>query len=111
MAKYAVGGEVTVRGVIAGELDDGRVFVAFPESEGAPSGTLLNAVLTAASIATYAPKPREFKPGDMVTWGSGGTVCELVAIRNGYAVMWQTQLCNCYRLILRDIRHADGDAP
>jgi hypothetical protein len=111
MPKYAVGGEVTVRGVIAGELDDGRIFVAFPESEGAPPGTLLNAVLTEASIATHTPKPREFNLGDIVTWGTGAISLEFLAARNGMAIMWNNEEGCVENEPLSDIRHADEAAP
>ena len=38
-----------------------------------------------SAIATHTPKPREFKRGDFVTWGSGATVWEIEVVRGKMA--------------------------
>lgn len=98
MTKYRVGDEVTVRGVIK-------------EIEYNPGFSLLVAIgsaevwLAKFGIATHTPKPREFKPGDMVTWGNGDATLEIVAIRDGYAIMWSKEYERSVCQPLPKIRH------
>jgi hypothetical protein len=60
----------------------------------------------ASDLSTHTPKPREFKPGDRVTWGNGSRTYEFLAQRGGTAFLWS----NAYGAALPNIselRHAD----
>lgn len=60
-------------------------------------------------IASHTPKPREFKPGDMVTWGHGAVALEFIAVRDGYAIMWEKPTQTVWREVLSEIRHIDEE--
>lgn len=102
VSKIKVGDEVTVRGVVADTRhadSTAPVAVSF-------SGVCHSHWVNSSAIATHTPKPREFKPGDRVTWGSGYVIYELVAIRDGIAATWNKDY-GWQPKTLSDLRHAD----
>jgi hypothetical protein len=96
--KYKVGDTVTVEHVIIA-VDE--------ESGNCPVKIRAIHWPLASTIKGHTPKQREFKPGDMVTWGGGHAILEFIAERDGYAIMWSTEFQQSYRQQLLKLRHAD----
>jgi hypothetical protein len=95
VSKIRVGDEVTVRATVR-EVADGTK----------PIRVSRDPWVGVSDIATHTPKPREFKPGDRVTWGNGLLVYEFIAARNSKAVLWSDE----YQWQIHDVshlRHAD----
>lgn len=59
-----------------------------------------------SDIVTHTPKPREFKPGDRVTWDRGHVIFELIAIRKDNAAVWKEGY-GWYIKSVSDLRHAE----
>jgi hypothetical protein len=99
VSKIRVGDEVTVRAKVL-RTDAG---IQWP-IQIATAGVCL--CVGPDTIATHTPTPREFKPGDRVTWASGVYNFEFVAAREGWAALWGGKLGWDHRPI-NDLRHAD----
>jgi hypothetical protein len=97
VSKIRVGDEVTVRGKITGCTANGvNVLIG-------PSPTWAHR----HSIATHTPKPREFKPGDRVTWSAGrARVYEFIAQRGPTAILWSPEY-GATDPSISSLRHAD----
>ena len=80
-----------------------RDYRRFAEARGVDGGL---PIVSLANIATHTPAPREFKPGDRVTWGSGVRVYEFIAQRGGVAIVWDASYGSASPL-LSDLRHVD----
>lgn len=106
VSKIRVGDEVTVRAKV---VDRGTHFSPCHDYPGEPTIRIMVGEWVGSSeIATHTPKPREFKPGDRVTWGKlqGTYVYEFIAQRGDCAVAWN----DTFGFSLQptsDLRHAD----
>lgn len=96
VSKIKVGDEVTVRATVAA-MDYGTC---------APVRIIGGSWIYKDDILVHTPKPREFKPGDMVTWGAGVVAWELVATANGFAFLKVLNEATLMRV--SEIRHV-GD--
>lgn len=105
--KYRAGDKVTVHGVVVAMSLEGPL-VEFKRQNYYHSS--LSFGVPFEEVATHTPKPREFKPGDMVTWGRGATALEFIAERDGFAIMWHPTYKIVERERVAEIRHAD-EAP
>ncbi len=92
------GDKVTVHGVIDCITLNGATWVDM--------GLDLPCPINPDRIATHEPQPREFKPGDRVTWGAGVRVYEFIAQRGGAAIVWSRDYGPSYPNI-SELRHAD----
>ena len=107
MTKYEVGDEVTLKGRISGHRDRaGGLHIEL--CVGGDPKVILPAHIWAFPDAflTHTPKPRELKVGDMVrrvNFAVGGY--ELVAIRNGYGILWHARDKFSSSELLDDIEH------
>lgn len=105
MAKFRAGDEVTVRGTIhLIDTNDTEMPLSVVVTTGK---TPIPLWVAESAIVTHTPKPREFVPGDMVTWGNGVDIVEFIAAKDGYAIMWHKNFAQVCREPLSDIRHAD----
>jgi len=64
MAKYRVGDEVTVRGIVTGQSPHVGPIVEFRRDN--EFNSTISFAVPVEYIATHTPKPREFKAGDEV---------------------------------------------
>lgn len=104
MAKFKAGDEVTVRAkILKVEIDSLAVGITSEDGE----ATHYTHGVPFSEIATHTPKPREFKPGDMVTWGIGTMPAEFIAERNGFAIMWVPRHRTVERKPISTLRYAD----
>lgn len=61
-----------------------------------------------ADAISHTPAPREFKPGDQVTWGNGSEVYEFREARNGESCLWNKKIGYFYHQPhYAPLRHAD----
>jgi acyl dehydratase len=96
VSKIRVGDEVTVRATVL-EVADGIKPIRVKRDPWVEVG----------EIATHTPAPREFKPGDRVTMGSGCLDLELIAIRDEVACVWDNISRRFESAIVHRLRHAD----
>jgi hypothetical protein len=96
VSKIRVGDEVTVRALVA-ESDD---------NEGYPIRLHGGSWIKRENVVEHHPKPREFKPGDRVTWPTEGYEYELIAIRGDRAIIWNEDY-GAISIPLSDLHHAD----
>ena len=89
MAKYKVGDEVTVRGIVVGQMRRVGPIVEFGRQNEFHSA--ISFTVPIEEIATHTPKPREFMVGDKVRPRSDGLTYELVGIRDEYAFLWNSR--------------------
>ena len=96
VAKIRVGDEVTVRARVK-QIDS---------DDDAPIRICGGSWVPLADILTHTPAPREFKPGDRVTWGAGRYVYEFIAQRGSSAIVWDEDY-GCFSPLFSNLRHAD----
>lgn len=102
VSKIKVGDEVTVRAKV---VDRGNEFT--------PRGPMPTVVkicvgewVGAEHIEAHHPAPREFKPGDLVTWGTGAYNAEFIALRGDEAAVWESRY-GWKTPKISDLRHID----
>ena len=88
ISKIRAGDEVTVRCVVK-EVVDTELVVVKPSFN--PGPFFADMCISKDWIATHTPKPRDFTPGDRVTWGSGVNIYEFIAQRDDVAIVWSAE--------------------
>jgi plastocyanin len=97
VSKIRVGDEVTVRGRVYDASGADWFYVSFGASSWAK--------VPADAIATHSPKPREFKPGDRVTFIDSQVAFDVVHAEGDQA--WVKNLNGSMLAPFTELRHAD----
>lgn len=105
LSKIRIGDEVTVRCIVKEIAANDKDLVVVKPSNN-PGKYFTDMCISKDWIATHTPKPRPFKLGDRVTWGSGRAVYEFIAQRGGVAIVWSHDF-GLSDPDISELRHAD----